>query len=143
MAGYVSDMLIGVEHGSVAGGEVRAVELLAGRGRLRCFMQKDPQPVAPARAGFHVTGRAHFVRFREMRFDVAGFDLHWIIRPGSPGARSLFIISCPLWFAMLVALVSPAMWLIARRRRRRRMDRDGASAFAVVQSGPPTETATG
>jgi hypothetical protein len=133
LAGYVLDMGVNIGRGSAARGEARQISLVAGRGRLRCFFAHVFTPVAPAQDGFYADGRVDVTKLRQMRFDVTGFDSHWLERPGNPGGTSLYLISCPLWFAMLVALASPAIWLIGRRRRRRRLQRAGTSAFAVIQ----------
>jgi hypothetical protein len=137
LAGYVLDMSFIVWRGSVAGGTVRDIELVTGRGRLRCFLSCSATTVPPAQAGFHTRAQ---VRLIMPRFDVTGFDSHWIYRPGSAAGRSLYLVSCPLWFAMIVALVSPAIWLINRRRRQRRLHRAEGSAFAVVQAAAASGT---
>jgi len=131
LAGYVLDMGVNVGRGSVARREARQISLLAGRGRLRCFLGHVFTPVASAQDGIYADGRLEVTKLRQIRFDVVGFDSHWIERPGNPSGTSLYLISCPLWFALLVAILSPAIWLIARYRRRRR--EGGAPGFGVVE----------
>jgi hypothetical protein len=121
--------------GSLTSGQLREASIVTDHGRLRCNLERGPLPPQPALAGWHVHPSVRLARPSDIRFDVKGFDLHWMIGPSVAPGATVFLISCPLWFAMIVALVSPAIWLIGRRRRSR--ERADAAGFSVVGASSP------
>jgi hypothetical protein len=136
MAAYIVRLDVRAGRGSPATGLLREVSISADRGRLRCYVEKGPLPPLPALTEWYIHPRVRLFRPSETRFDVTGFDSHWLTGPGlAPGAL-VYLISCPLWFAMLFALASPGTWFIIYRRRLRREEL-GVQGFTVVDAKVP------
>lgn len=120
---------VGVDIQYITGSGVQALhhqrELAVENGRLQCFSTSS----SSIPRGF-----GNRIRFRpiirlwplqppEVSKTLFGFDAHPL--PGMFPASSMYLLSCPIWFAALPFLVAPVSWL----RRIRRVE---APRFAVV-----------
>lgn len=100
-------------------------ELALENGRLQCFSTSSS--AIPRGFGNRIRVRPITrlwpLQPPEMSKTLLGFDAHPL--PGMFPGSSMYLLSCPIWFAALPFLVAPMNWL----RKRRRVE---APRFAVV-----------
>lgn len=101
-------------------------------GRLQCFSTSSSVIPRGFGNGTHVWPFARLwpPRPPEMSKTLFGFDDHAL--PGMFPGSSIYLLSCPIWFAALPFLIAPINWL----RKRRRVE---APRFAVVVANDKAE----
>lgn len=107
-------------------------EVALENGRLQCFSTSSS---AIPRGFGNRTRVRPFARLwplqpPEMNKTLFGFDAHPL--PGMLPGSSMYLLSCPIWFAALPFFIAPINWL----RKRRRIE---APRFAVVVADDKSE----